>query len=49
MRRFTLTTLRDFGMGKKAIEDHVVEEYGYLADIIESQKGREILNLVACT
>lgn len=47
MRRFTLTTLRDFGMGKKAIEDYVVEEYGYLADVIESQKGREILNLIA--
>uniref|UniRef100_A0A803YM35 CP2K6 protein n=1 Tax=Meleagris gallopavo TaxID=9103 RepID=A0A803YM35_MELGA len=42
MRRFTLTTLRDFGMGKKAIEDHVVEEYGYLADIIESQKGKPL-------
>ncbi|XP_048791296.1 cytochrome P450 2K6-like isoform X3 [Lagopus muta] len=42
MRRFTLTTLRDFGMGKKAIEDHVVEEYGYLADVIESQKGKPL-------
>ncbi|NP_001316427.1 cytochrome P450 2AC1 [Gallus gallus] len=42
MRRFTLTTLRDFGMGKKAIEDYVVEEYGYLADVIESQKGKPL-------
>ncbi|XP_021248476.1 cytochrome P450 2K4-like [Numida meleagris] len=42
MRRFTLTTLRDFGMGKKVIEDHIVEEYGYLADIIESQKGKPL-------
>uniref|UniRef100_A0A8B9SG75 Cytochrome P450 2K1 n=1 Tax=Anas platyrhynchos TaxID=8839 RepID=A0A8B9SG75_ANAPL len=42
MRRFTLTTLRDFGMGKKAIEDRVVEEYGYLADVIESQKGKPL-------
>ncbi|XP_042692853.1 cytochrome P450 2K6-like [Centrocercus urophasianus] len=42
MRRFTLTTLRDFGMGKKAIEDHIVEEYGYLADVIESQKGKPL-------
>lgn len=40
MRRFTLTTLRDFGMGKKAIEDRIVEEYGYLRDVIEAQKGR---------
>ncbi|NXF32821.1 CP2K6 protein, partial [Nyctibius bracteatus] len=42
MRRFTLTTLRDFGMGKKAIEDRVVEEYGCLADTIESQKGKPL-------
>ncbi|XP_054675971.1 cytochrome P450 2K6-like [Grus americana] len=42
MRRFTLTTLRDFGMGKKAIEDRVVEEYGYLADTIEAQKGKPL-------
>ncbi|KFV57101.1 Cytochrome P450 2K1, partial [Gavia stellata] len=42
MRRFTLATLRDFGMGKKAIEDRVVEEYGCLADIIEAQKGKPL-------
>ncbi|NXG79631.1 CP2K1 protein, partial [Baryphthengus martii] len=42
MRRFTLTTLRDFGMGKKAIEDRVVEEYGYLGDVIEAQKGKPL-------
>ncbi|XP_064002781.1 cytochrome P450 2K6-like isoform X2 [Pogoniulus pusillus] len=42
MRRFTLTTLRDFGMGKKAIEDRIVEEYGYLGDVIEAQKGQPL-------
>ncbi|KAM6324307.1 LOW QUALITY PROTEIN: cytochrome P450 2K4-like [Aegotheles albertisi] len=42
MRRFTITTLRDFGMGKKAIEDRVVEEYGCLADTIESHKGKPL-------
>ncbi|XP_010003190.1 PREDICTED: cytochrome P450 2K4-like [Chaetura pelagica] len=42
MRRFTLTTLRDFGMGKKAIEDRVVEEYKCLADTIESHKGKPL-------
>ncbi|XP_032537401.1 cytochrome P450 2K6-like [Chiroxiphia lanceolata] len=40
MRRFTLTTLRDFGMGKRAIEDRIVEEYGYLGDTIASQQGK---------
>ncbi|NXX56674.1 CP2K6 protein, partial [Scopus umbretta] len=42
MRRFTLTTLRDFGMGKKAIEDRVVEECGCLADTIKAQKGKPL-------
>ncbi|NWI26647.1 CP2K6 protein, partial [Sula dactylatra] len=42
MRRFTLTTLRDFGMGKKAVEDRVVEEYGCLGDTIEAQKGKPL-------
>nr|XP_009674369.1 PREDICTED: cytochrome P450 2K1-like [Struthio camelus australis] len=42
MRRFTLTTLRDFGMGKKAIEDFIVEETGHLADAIESHKGKPL-------
>ncbi|NXG34654.1 CP2K1 protein, partial [Dromaius novaehollandiae] len=42
MRRFTLTTLRDFGMGKKAIEDFIVEEYGCLADTIQMHKGKPL-------
>ncbi|NXP12408.1 CP2K6 protein, partial [Thinocorus orbignyianus] len=42
MRRFTITTLRDFGMGKKAIEDRVVEEYKCLGDTIEARKGKPI-------
>ncbi|KAM9382234.1 cytochrome P450 2K1-like [Phaethornis superciliosus] len=40
MRRFTLTALRDLGMGKRAIEDRIVEEDGYLADTIASQEGK---------
>uniref|UniRef100_A0A8C3Y168 Cytochrome P450 n=1 Tax=Catharus ustulatus TaxID=91951 RepID=A0A8C3Y168_CATUS len=42
MRRFALTTLRDFGMGKKVIEDQIVEEYGHLADTIASHNGNPI-------
>nr|XP_056712809.1 cytochrome P450 2K1-like [Euleptes europaea] len=49
MRRFTLTTLRDYGMGKRTIEDKIVEECHFLIHKFESYQGKpfettEIMN-----
>ncbi|XP_060094075.1 cytochrome P450 2K4-like [Heteronotia binoei] len=44
MRRFTLTTLRDYGMGKKTIEDRIVEECGFLIKRFESYEGKPFEN-----
>ncbi|XP_077187146.1 cytochrome P450 2K4-like isoform X2 [Paroedura picta] len=44
MRRFTLTTLRDYGMGKKTIEDRIVEECGFLIERFESYGGKPFEN-----
>ncbi|KAL8213186.1 UNVERIFIED_CONTAM: hypothetical protein K2H54_061182, partial [Gekko kuhli] len=44
MRRFTLTTLRDYGMGKKTIEDRIVEECGFLIKRLESYEGEPFEN-----
>ncbi|XP_072918431.1 uncharacterized protein [Hemitrygon akajei] len=41
MRRFTMSTLRDFGMGKKTIEDKIIEEAHFLIKMFESHKGQE--------
>ncbi|XP_062266922.1 cytochrome P450 2K1-like [Platichthys flesus] len=39
MRRFALTNLRDYGMGKKASEDKIIEECQYLAEVFTKFKG----------
>ncbi|XP_063771254.1 cytochrome P450 2C5-like [Pseudophryne corroboree] len=44
MRRFTLSTLRDFGMGKETIENRIDEESDYLVEKINSYKGKPFDN-----
>ncbi|KAM4042302.1 cytochrome P450 2K1-like [Anomaloglossus baeobatrachus] len=44
MRRFTISTLRDFGMGKEAIENKISEESDFLVKKIRSYKGEPFDN-----
>ncbi|NWH58063.1 CP2DH protein, partial [Geococcyx californianus] len=40
LRKFTLSTLRNFGMGKRSLEERVVEEAEFLCSAVNSEEGR---------
>nr|UWY61443.1 cytochrome P450 reductase 24550 [Bufo gargarizans] len=45
MRRFTISTLRDYGMGRKTIENKIIEEAECLVQKFKSYKGKPFNNL----
>uniref|UniRef100_A0A8C9W424 Cytochrome P450 2K1-like n=1 Tax=Scleropages formosus TaxID=113540 RepID=A0A8C9W424_SCLFO len=44
MRRFALTSLRDFGMGKRIIEEKIINEIDYMIQLFGNHKGQPFDN-----
>ncbi|XP_010786443.1 cytochrome P450 2K1-like [Notothenia coriiceps] len=44
MRRFALSTLKDFGMGKRITEGKIIEECGYLIEEFQQHEGEAFDN-----
>ncbi|XP_075717048.1 cytochrome P450 2K4-like [Rhinoderma darwinii] len=47
MRRFTLSTLRDYGMGRRTIEDKIIEESDCLVQKLKSYGGKPFDNVMS--
>uniref|UniRef100_A0A3B4ZWI3 Uncharacterized protein n=1 Tax=Stegastes partitus TaxID=144197 RepID=A0A3B4ZWI3_9TELE len=48
MRRFVLNKLKDFGMGKKACEDKIIEESHHLIEVIKEFKAFDTTKVLVC-
>ncbi|XP_068765509.1 cytochrome P450 2A11-like [Struthio camelus] len=42
LRRFAISTLRDFGVGKRGIEERILEEARFLVEVLADTRGRAV-------